>query len=142
MKKIDPIGSRTAELQWEMQTRNLLKATADSMRLHCWSQIQKHALAAEFADGHQSWASLRMKEFAQKPITYFLLQHANWKLSNFVMFSVLLLFSSLHSCICTSEEFVLFKNYFVLFPTVSYLLLTAWFSLCCPGWDEDFATVE
>jgi hypothetical protein len=122
MKKIDPIGSRTAELQWEMQTRNLLKATADSMRLHCWSQIQKHALAAEFADGHQSWASLRMKEFAQKPITYFLLQHANWKLSNFVMFSVLLLFPLF------TVAFVLQKNLyylkiilycFRLFPTCS-----------------------
>ena len=54
------------------------------------------AFAAELTDGHQSWASLRMKEFAQKPVsvTYILLQHANWKLSNFAMFSVLLLFPS------------------------------------------------
>ena len=58
--------------------------------------IYTKAFAAELTDGHQSWASLRMKEFAQKPVsvTYILLQHANWKLSNFVMFSVLLLFPS------------------------------------------------
>ena len=141
MKKIDPIGSRTAELQWEMQTRNLLKATADSMRLHCWSQIQKHALAAEFADGHQSWASLRMKEFCTETNNIFSFAARKLEAFQFRHVQCFASFSSLHSCICTSE-FVLFKNYFVLFPTVSYLLLTAWFSLCCPGWDEDFATVE
>lgn len=71
-------------------------------------------------------------------VPHFLLQHANWKLFNFAMSSVLLLCPLFTVAVVLQNKLY----YSVLSPTCSWLHGLLFFVQCHPGWDEDFATVE